>query len=146
MIAKVRIHSLEAGSFQFSHIPAIPNGAPSFMAIAYGCFAFWPLMAFHSKKPSTGTMQRRLRYASRNVGRFRTVSYFPLIGLRPPVGPIARGPARPPRFGDCGGCGLALHPPRRIIVHTAVTHVHTVDDGISKRSAALDDPPTHSAD
>jgi hypothetical protein len=29
------------------------------MATAYGCFAFCPLIAFHSKKPSTGTMQRR---------------------------------------------------------------------------------------
>jgi len=34
MIAKVRIHSPEAGSFQFSQIPASPKGAPSFMAIA----------------------------------------------------------------------------------------------------------------
>jgi hypothetical protein len=39
-------------------MPAMPNGAPSFIAIAYGCFALWPLIAFHSKKPSTGTMQR----------------------------------------------------------------------------------------
>ena len=42
-------------------IPAMPNGAPSFMAIAYGRLAFCPLIAFHSKKPSTGTVQRRLR-------------------------------------------------------------------------------------
>ena len=34
-------------------------------------------------------------------------------------------------------------PPRRIVVHTAVAHVHAIDDGITKRSAALDDPPTH---
>jgi len=27
------------------------------------------LIAFHSKNPSTGMMQRRLRYASRNVGQ-----------------------------------------------------------------------------
>src|SRR5437660_11344731 len=100
MIAKVRIHSLEAGSFQFSHIPAIPNGAPSFMAIAYGCFAFCTLIAFHSKKPSTGTMQRRLRYASRNVGRFGTVSYFALIGLRPPVGSLHQYGIRPQRSGS----------------------------------------------
>src|ERR1700746_3910955 len=84
MIAKVRVHSPEVGSFQFSQIPAIPNGAPSFMAIAYGCFAFWALIAFHLKKPSTGTIQRRRRYASRNVGRSRTVSHFALMGLRPP--------------------------------------------------------------
>src|SRR6266480_7632982 len=55
---------------------------------AYGCFAFWPLIAFHSKKPSTGTMQRRLRYASRNVGRSHTVSHLAFMGLRPPVGSL----------------------------------------------------------
>jgi hypothetical protein len=32
--ANVRIHSPEAGSFQFSHKPPMPNGRPSFMAIA----------------------------------------------------------------------------------------------------------------
>src|SRR5262245_4991804 len=32
--AKVRIHSLGAGSFQFSQRPPIPNGLPSFIAIA----------------------------------------------------------------------------------------------------------------
>src|SRR5262249_18507846 len=32
MMANVRIHSLEAGSFQFSQMPAMPNGAPSFLA------------------------------------------------------------------------------------------------------------------
>ena len=31
-------------------------------------FALCPI-AFHSKNPPTGTMQRRLRYASRNVGK-----------------------------------------------------------------------------
>src|SRR5262249_43685445 len=34
-------------------------------------------------------------------------------------------------------------PPRRIVVHAAIAHVHAIDDGIAKRSAALDDPPTH---
>ena len=56
-----RTHSLEVGSRQYSHKPPIPNGLPSFMAMAYGCLALWPLMAFHSKKPSTGRMHRRLR-------------------------------------------------------------------------------------
>jgi hypothetical protein len=32
MIAKVRIHSPEAGSFQFSQMPPMPNGLSSFMA------------------------------------------------------------------------------------------------------------------
>jgi hypothetical protein len=34
MIAKVRIHSPEVGSFQFYHCPPMPNGLPSFMAMA----------------------------------------------------------------------------------------------------------------
>jgi hypothetical protein len=34
MIANVRIHSPEAGCFQFSQMPAMPNGLPSFVAIA----------------------------------------------------------------------------------------------------------------
>jgi len=37
-------------------------------------------------------------------------------------------------------------PARRIIVQAAVAHVHAIDDGIAKRSAALDDPPTHGTD
>jgi hypothetical protein len=61
MIAKVRTHSPEVGSRQFSQIPPMPNGLASFMAMAKGCFTFRPLIAFHSKKPSTGRMQRRLR-------------------------------------------------------------------------------------
>jgi hypothetical protein len=28
---------------------AMPNGTPSFLAIARGCLAFWPFIAFHSK-------------------------------------------------------------------------------------------------
>jgi hypothetical protein len=55
------------------------------MPIAYGCLALWPFIAFHSKKPSTGTMQRRFQYASPNVGRSRTVSHLALMGLRPPA-------------------------------------------------------------
>jgi hypothetical protein len=34
MIANVLIHSPDAGSFQFTHMPPIPNGAPSFIAMA----------------------------------------------------------------------------------------------------------------
>src|SRR5438552_18095971 len=100
MTAKVRVHSPEAESFQFSQIPAIPNGAPSFMAIAYGCFAFCPLIALHSKKPSTGTMERRLRYAARKLGRSRTVSHFALMGLRPPVGSVHQYGMGPHRSGS----------------------------------------------
>src|SRR3954468_9390339 len=79
---KVRTHSPVAGSFQFSHRPARPKGERSFMAIAYGCFAFEPRIARHSKNPSIGRMQRRRRYASRNIGSLATVSHFVLIGGR----------------------------------------------------------------
>jgi hypothetical protein len=37
-------------------------------------------------------------------------------------------------------------PPAWIIVHATVAYVHAIDDGIPKRSAALDYPPTHEAD
>ena len=57
---KVRSQAPEAGSCQFSHSPARPNGAPSFIAMAKGCRIFEPFTAFHSKKPSIGMMQRRL--------------------------------------------------------------------------------------
>src|SRR5262245_9365352 len=97
---KGRITSPEPGAFQFSQMPAIPNGAPSFIPIAYGCFAFSPLIAFHSKKPSTGTMQRRLRYASRKVGKSRTVSHLALMGFRPPFGSLHQYGMRPQRSGS----------------------------------------------
>jgi len=31
-------------------------------------------------------------------------------------------------------------------MHATVAHVHAIDDGITKRSTALDDPPTHGSD
>ena len=31
-------------------------------------------------------------------------------------------------------------------MHAAVAHIDAIDDGIAKRSAALDDPPTHGTD
>jgi len=37
-------------------------------------------------------------------------------------------------------------PPGRIVVHPAFMDVHAINDGIAKRSAALDDPSTHRAD
>ena len=37
-------------------------------------------------------------------------------------------------------------PARRIVVDAAVTHVHAVDNGITKRSAALNYPATHDRD
>src|SRR5829696_2336677 len=76
MMQKVRTHSPVAGFFQFSQRPARPNGDRSCMSMAYGCFTFEPLIAIHSKKPSIGTMHRRLRYASRNNGSRSTVSAF----------------------------------------------------------------------
>src|SRR6476646_238454 len=89
MIANVRIHSPAIGSFQFSQRPPRPNGRPSFMAIAYGCLAFCPLIAIHSKNPSTGMMQ-----ASRTVsiaeGRQRLYGFaFGVDRLSPTLRVIA---------------------------------------------------------
>src|SRR6516164_11079913 len=100
MMAKVRTHSPEVGSFQFSHRPPIPNGLPFLITMAYGCFAFWPFIAFHSKTPSTGRTHRRLRYASRNEGSVLTVSHVALIGLRPPLRSSHQYGIRPQRSGS----------------------------------------------
>ena len=67
MIAKVRTHSPVVRSFQFSHSPGMPKGDPSLMAMANGCLAFWPLIAFHSKKPSAGMRHRRSLTADLNT-------------------------------------------------------------------------------
>jgi hypothetical protein len=34
-------------------------------------------------------------------------------------------------------------PPRRIIMHATIAHIHAIDDRIPKRPAALDDSPAH---
>src|SRR5262249_62272245 len=68
---------------------------PYSIAMENGCLAFCPLIAFHSKKPSTGTIQRRRAYASRNVGNREMVSAFALIGLRPPLGSLHQYGIRP---------------------------------------------------
>jgi hypothetical protein len=57
MIAKVRCHSPELGSFQFSQTPVRPNGAPSHRD-GIGLLRLQPFDAFHSKKLPTSTMQR----------------------------------------------------------------------------------------
>src|SRR5262245_3782746 len=83
--AKVRTQASPPGFCQFSQMPASANGLPDFMAMAKGCLALVPLIAFHSKKLSTGNRHLRRRYASRKVGRDATVSPLALIGLRPPL-------------------------------------------------------------
>ena len=64
----------------FGYPLAATHGERSCIATAYGCFTFAPLIAIYSKKPSIGTMQRRLRYASGNIGSRSTVSALALIG------------------------------------------------------------------
>ena len=46
---------------------------PDIIAMPKGCLALAPLIAFHSKKLSTGSRQRRRRYASRKIGNEATV-------------------------------------------------------------------------
>ena len=72
--------SLRTRVRSFGYPLAATHGERSCIATAYGCFTFAPLIAIHSKKPSIGTMQRRLRYASRNIGSRSTVSALALIG------------------------------------------------------------------
>jgi hypothetical protein len=97
------------------------------------------------KKLSTGTMQRRARYASRNEGRSRD---RPALGVDrlATAGWIVAPMRDQPRAGadratprrSCG-CDVARRrvPPRRIVVHAAIAQVHPVDD-VPKRPAALD--------
>ena len=61
MIANVRIHSPDVRIF-----PVLPKAANAErLAVLHGdgirLLGLLPLMAFHSKKPSTGRMQRRRR-------------------------------------------------------------------------------------
>ena len=68
-----------------------------------------------------------------------------MLAVLPGSFPIALIESAPPQSvcAVLAGCSV---PPGRIIVHAAVAHVHAIDDGITKRSAALDDPPTHGSD
>jgi hypothetical protein len=60
-----------AGSrtFQLSQVPPSPNGLPSFIAMAKGCFIL-PLVAFHSKKPSTDAAAPAIRITEANLAEF----------------------------------------------------------------------------
>ena len=62
MTAKVRSHSPVFGSLQFSIAPL--GRRVSRLSWLLRRAACMPLMARHSKKPSTGTMQRRRALAS----------------------------------------------------------------------------------
>jgi hypothetical protein len=62
--------------FQFYQMPPRPNGLPFFIPIAKGCLAFWPLIAFHSKMLSTGTMR-----AARGKSREMSGGSAPSLGL-----------------------------------------------------------------
>jgi hypothetical protein len=112
-------------------------------------------MAFHSKKPSTGSMQRRRRYASRNVQSVNGLAFgvnwlTATFRILTPV----RNEAPPERV-ERELAGLVITPDhqealawravpaRRLVVDVAVADVHPVHDAIPYRRAALDDPPAH---
>jgi hypothetical protein len=64
------------------------------------------------------------------------------VRYQPPAQRIERHPAGPViAAGDEQLLARRRVPPRRVVVHAAVARVHAVDDGVSKRSAALDDSP-----
>src|SRR5258708_427512 len=85
--------------------PVLPNASYSERTTVLhgngkGLLRLLALDSLPLKNPSTGTMQRRLRYASRNVGRFGTVSHFALIGFRPPFGSLHQYGISPHRNGS----------------------------------------------
>jgi hypothetical protein len=116
------------------------------------------VIAFHSKKPyrhDAATLPVR-------IPECRQISYRLAFGIdqltstRRIVAPIRnQAPAqRIERYftrpvitaNDEQFLAWRCIPPGRIIVHAAVAHVHAIDDGITQRSPALDDPPTHKND
>ena len=89
MIAKVRIHSPEVGSFQFSHCPPIPNGLPSLHGEGIGLLGrlpledrFLDLFAVCILNPSVGCFLDELSRC-----RFLRCWRWPPRCLRPAVGP-----------------------------------------------------------
>jgi|SoiMethySBSTD1v2_1073268.scaffolds.fasta_scaffold1222207_2 hypothetical protein len=50
MMENVRRHPFVCGCFQFSQMPARQNVLLSAMAMASGCFAFWPLIAWTRRR------------------------------------------------------------------------------------------------
>ena len=128
------------------------------MAMAYGCLAFCPLIAFHSKKPSTGRMHRRLPIGvpERREGpdglAFGVDRLAATLRVLAPIRDEA--PAQRIERYFAGLVVAPDHqqvlarravPPRRIVVHAAIANVHPVHDRVAYRRAALDDPPAHNS-
>ena len=72
-MTKVRIHSPDVGSFQFSQSPPMPNGMPSFKAMAKGCFARCPLILISHAQP-VDVFYQSMRIMS--AGRFDACFLF----------------------------------------------------------------------
>jgi hypothetical protein len=154
IIANVRIHSPEAGSFQFSQMRA---------AVLHGdgirLLSFLPLDRFPLEK---AVHRHDAAALPVRIPECRQIAYRLAFGIdrltptRRVVAPI-RNQAPAQRI-ERHFTGLVITandeqflawrciPPGRIIVHTAVPHAHAIDDGISKRPATLDDSPTHKND
>jgi hypothetical protein len=70
--------------------------------------------------------------------------------IRVEIGHIRTGPAGNGRINSRGsGSSLSQRrgvPPARIIVHATVARVYAIDNGITYRSTALDNSPTHGCD
>jgi hypothetical protein len=77
-MASVRYHP--PAGFYFSHMPAMPKGEPSHIAMANGCLAFVPVI-LPLENPSTGRTRRRARVESIERDDFPCVRHHaPAIG------------------------------------------------------------------
>jgi hypothetical protein len=136
-------------------MPAIPKGEPSRIAIANGCLAFSPLIAFHSKKPSTGRIQRRRvsiaeHRQPRDSLRFRVYGFASAFGGRGPTrdqSPAQRVERHLPRIvvapDDQEFLARCAVVTSRIIVELIVLNVQPANDRQLKRQAALDHSSPH---
>jgi len=159
MIVKVRIHSSVPGCFQFSQRPAIPNGEPSFIGNGIGLLgllAFDCLPLEESIHGHDAPAQAVCIPEGRQSGDGLALGVDGLSASGRVLTPVWNEP--PTQWVERHLAGLVIAPndqqflarrgipPRRIVVHAGVAHVHDVDNGITKRSAALDYPATHDRD
>ena len=111
--------------------------------MAYGCLAFCPLIAFHSKKPyrndaaspPIGVVEGRQITDGFALGVDRLAAAFWVlapIGNETPTQRVERHDASFMIASDhqqilAGSCV----PPWRIVVHAAVAYVHAIENGVA---------------
>ena len=157
-MAKVRIHSPDAGSFQFSQMPALERGA-SLHGDRVGLLRLLALDRLPLEKAvdrhdaaalAVGLAEGRqvARRLALGVDRFASaLRIVAPVGDQSPTQRFERDLAiavvSPDHQQLLAGRRI---PSRRIIVHAAVAHVQAIDDGIAQRSAALNHSSAHAPD